>query len=554
MVREAGVQAVSICTPHPLHADAIEAAAANGAHVLVEKPLAATLADCDRAIGACAAAGVRLGVISQRRFYPPIVRMKAAIDAGKIGAPVLATVDILGWRDEAYYASNPWRGTWAGEGGGVLVNQAPHQLDLLQWFMGPVEELSGYWDNLNHPSIPVDDTAVAVIRFRSGGARRASSPATRSARASAASSTSTGRTGRRSGPGPTRARCSSPGSPRRVEPAVNDLWTIEGEADRLPGWQAEDRAFAAAHDPMSWFHERQIEDFLDAILEDRPPAVDGAEGRKVVELFTAIYRSQRDHRPVAFPLDPEADRDDLDGRLAPQPTTTGRPMKALLLTAPGVLEIADVPEPAMGDDDVLVASAPSASAAATSTAWTAAPAGASRRSSWGTRRPGSSRRSADRSTAGPPGDPVTFDSTVYCGACAFCVEGLINLCDRRRVLGVATDEYRRDGAFAERVAVPARILHRLPAGVSMVEAALAEPLAVALHAVSRAPVAGAESVLVVGDRAHRAADHRRRCARPAASGSSRSTSAWPGSPARRRWGPRTSSRAAARTSATGCAT
>ena len=137
MLRESDVQAVSICTPHPLHADAIETAAAHGVHVLVEKPLAATLGDCDRAIAACAAAGVKLGVISQRRFYPPIQRMRAAIDAGKIGRPALATVDALGWRDAAYYASDPWRGTWASEGGGVLVNQAPHQLDLLLWLMGP---------------------------------------------------------------------------------------------------------------------------------------------------------------------------------------------------------------------------------------------------------------------------------------------------------------------------------------------------------------------------------------------------------------------------------
>ena len=90
MLRESKVEAVSICTPHPLHAEAIEIAAAHGVHVLVEKPLAATLADCDRAIAACAAAGVRLGVVSQRRFYPPIQRMKAAIDAGKIGRPALA--------------------------------------------------------------------------------------------------------------------------------------------------------------------------------------------------------------------------------------------------------------------------------------------------------------------------------------------------------------------------------------------------------------------------------------------------------------------------------
>ena len=315
MVREAGVQAVSVCTPHPLHAAAIEAAAANGAHVLVEKPLAATLADCDRAIAACVAAGVRLGVVSQRRFYPPILRMKAAIDAGKIGWPLLATVDILGWRDDAYYASNPWRGTWAGEGGGVLVNQAPHQLDLLQWFMGPIEELSGYWGNLNHPAIPVDDTAVAVMRFRGGGLGVV--VASNSQRPGIGGSLHVhGSNGSSVGTLTDSGSMFISGVTERVEPAINDLWTIDGEADRLAAWQAEDRAFAIDHDPMWWFHERQIEDFLAAIVEDRPPAVDGAEGRKVVELFTAIYRSQRDHRPVAFPLVPEADRDDLDGRLA----------------------------------------------------------------------------------------------------------------------------------------------------------------------------------------------------------------------------------------------
>ena len=96
------------------------------------------------------------------------------------------------------------------------------------------------------------------------------------------------------------------------------------------------------------------------------------------------------------------------------------------------------------------------------------------------------------------GDAVTFDSTVYCGRCRYCADGLTNLCDDRRVLGVATPEWRRDGAFAERIAVPARIVHRIPAGVSMTEAALAEPLAVALHAVSRAPVEFAGSAVVIG--------------------------------------------------------
>ena len=76
---------------------------------------------------------------------------------------------MLGWRDEKYYKSDPWRGTWKGEGGGVLVNQAPHQLDLLQWYMGPIDELFGYWENLNHPYIEVEDTAIAVIKFKNGG-------------------------------------------------------------------------------------------------------------------------------------------------------------------------------------------------------------------------------------------------------------------------------------------------------------------------------------------------------------------------------------------------
>ena len=229
------------------HADAIEVAAAHGVHVLVEKPLAATLADCDRAIAACAAAGVQLGVISQRRFYPPILRMKAAIDAGRIGRPALATVDVLGWRDAAYYASNPWRGTWAGEGGGVLVNQAPHQLDLLLWLMGPVEELFGYWDNLNHPGIEVDDTAVAVIRFRGGGLGDDRASATPRTRASHGRIHVHGSNGASIGTQTDFGSMFISGVTTSVEPPVNDLWTIDGEAGPAGGaGRREDRAFGGA--------------------------------------------------------------------------------------------------------------------------------------------------------------------------------------------------------------------------------------------------------------------------------------------------------------------
>src|SRR5205085_731390 len=128
-----------------------------------------TLKDCDAMIDAATEMTKKLGVVSQRRFFPASLRCKKAIDDGRIGTPMIGTVTMLGWRDKKYYESDPWRGKWSTEGGGVLVNQAPHQLDLLLWLMGQAAEVSGTWANLNHPTVEVDDTAVAAIRFRNGG-------------------------------------------------------------------------------------------------------------------------------------------------------------------------------------------------------------------------------------------------------------------------------------------------------------------------------------------------------------------------------------------------
>ena len=173
-------------------------------------------------------------------------------------------------------------------------------------------------------------------------------------------------------------------------------------------------------------------------------------------------------------------------------------MKALLLSAPGVLELADVPEPVPGPDDVVVA----VRAAGICGSDVHGMDGSSGRRVpplvMGHEAAGVIHAVGTGVRGWSAGDAVTFDSTVFCGSCRFCADGLVNLCDRRRVLGVATGEYRRDGAFAERVVVPARILHRVPPGVSMTEAALAEPLAVALHAVSLAPTAVRGTPLVIG--------------------------------------------------------
>ena len=284
MLREARPEAVLIATPHPLHAEPTVLAAQAGAHVLVEKPMAATLADCDAMLQATRQAGVRLGVISQRRLLDPVRRMKAAIDAGKIGKPALGVFTMYSWREPSYYASDPWRGKWDSEGGGVLVNQSPHQLDLLQWFMGPIAEISGAWANVNHPTVEVDDTAVAVLRFANGGLG--------SIVTSVAQKPGIyckvhihGSSGASVGVETDRGATFVAGMSRIKEPALNDIWTIPGEEHRLAEFQAEDRARFDTIDATTHYHRLQIEDFLHAIREDRPPLVTGEEGRIVVEIF-----------------------------------------------------------------------------------------------------------------------------------------------------------------------------------------------------------------------------------------------------------------------------
>jgi predicted dehydrogenase len=304
MLRQAAPEAVCVCTPHPLHAEPAVLAAEAGAHVLVEKPMAASLADCDAMLAAARRTGVRLGVVSQRRWSEPVRRMRQAIDAGKIGQPVLGVVAMFNWRDEAYYRSDPWRGKWDAEGGGVLVNQAPHQLDLLQWFMGEVDEVSGLWANLNHPGIEVEDTALAILRFKSGGV--GSVVASLSQKPGLFTRVHVhGSTGAGVGVETDRGASFVAGVSSIVEPPLTELWNVPGEEHLLPRFQDEDRAAFARIDATNHYHALQIRDFLRAVLDDRPPLVTGDDGRRVVKLFTAVYRSQRERRPISFPIGPE---------------------------------------------------------------------------------------------------------------------------------------------------------------------------------------------------------------------------------------------------------
>ncbi|QDT17160.1 Gfo/Idh/MocA family protein [Alienimonas californiensis] len=302
LLRSARPEALLIATPHPLHAAPAVAALEAGVHVLVEKPLAATVEDCDAMLDAADRGGATLGVVSQRRYYEPVVRMRRAIDAGKIGRPVLGLFLMYSWRDPAYYRSDPWRGRWAtkdgaGEGGGVLVNQSPHQLDLLQWFLGEPEEVTGYWANLNHPTVEVEDSAVAALRFRGGGLGSILTSLSQdpgiytkvhvhgSNGASVGVQTDTGAS-------------FVAGVSGIADPPLNDVWTIAGEQGELEAFRRQDAAAFAAVDGTTHYHELNIADFLRAVRDGAQPPVTGAEGRTVVAMFQAIYESNRTGRSV----------------------------------------------------------------------------------------------------------------------------------------------------------------------------------------------------------------------------------------------------------------
>lgn len=307
---------IIVATPHPAHAASAVPAARAGLHVLVEKPLAASLEDCDAILAAARAGGGNLGIICQRRFFEPCQRIRRAIDEGKLGRPVLGTVTMLGWRDAAYYRSDPWRGSWQGEGGGVLVNQAPHQLDLLLWYLGEVEELFGYHANLNHPTIEVEDTAVAVLRFKNGAlgnivVSNSQNPALYG------KVTVHGSNGASVGVQTDGGAMFIAGMSNITEPPVNDLWTVSAEENRLAQWRQEDTALFNSINAVEHYHRLQIQDFLQSIIDKRPPLITGEQGRQTVELFTGIYRATRDHRALRFPLLPESGRSDFDGRLCP---------------------------------------------------------------------------------------------------------------------------------------------------------------------------------------------------------------------------------------------
>jgi predicted dehydrogenase len=168
MLAHPGLDVVCICTPSGAHLEPALAAARAGKHVVVEKPLEITLSRCDAIIEACDTAGVSLCTIFPSRFTAANLRLKEAVCGGRFGRLTLADTYVKWWRTQEYYDSGGWRGTWELDGGGALMNQAIHNVDLLCWLMGDVDSVVALTATLAHARIEVEDTAVASVRFKSG--------------------------------------------------------------------------------------------------------------------------------------------------------------------------------------------------------------------------------------------------------------------------------------------------------------------------------------------------------------------------------------------------
>ncbi|HAN96355.1 MAG TPA: oxidoreductase [Planctomycetaceae bacterium] len=286
-----GLDVVTIATPSGAHLEPALAAAAAGKHVIVEKPLEITLKRCDAMIDACRRAGVLLATIFPSRFHRAARLLKEAVEQERFGRLTLGDAYVKWYRSQQYYDSGAWRGTWDLDGGGALMNQAIHSVDLLTWIMGPVTEIAAFTGTLAHERIEVEDTAVATLRFANGalGTIEATTAA-------------------------------FPGSLKRIEIHGDGGSAVLQEED-LTLWEfarprASDRKIreamagrtttgGGAADPKAIGHHGHaalFKEVVGAIRGGNPLTCDGNEGRRAVEIILGLYKAAETGRRVSFPL------------------------------------------------------------------------------------------------------------------------------------------------------------------------------------------------------------------------------------------------------------
>ena len=296
MLSGVDLDAVCVCTPSGMHAEGAITALEAGKDVIIEKPVDVTLKAADRLIEVQRATGRRVAVVSQHRFDAGTQAVREALVRGEFGRLTSGSADVRWWRSQSYYDSGGWRGTWELDGGGVLINQAIHSIDLLQWLMGQVGEVTAHTGLLAHERIEVEDTAIAILKFANGTlgtivATTAAYPglttriAVHGDRGSAIIDDDE------------LTYFYAAGEGQQGE----DYGAGENQAERLKEQYGEGEAGpGAGADPgsLSMAHRDQIEDFVEAVREGREPLVNLQEGRKALAIIRGIYKSARTGRPV----------------------------------------------------------------------------------------------------------------------------------------------------------------------------------------------------------------------------------------------------------------
>jgi UDP-N-acetyl-2-amino-2-deoxyglucuronate dehydrogenase len=306
------IDAVSVCTPSGRHAEIAIEALAHGKHVLIEKPVDVSTAAARRIKAAQREAGTTVGVISQHRFDPGNLAIRAAIDDGRFGRVVAAQATVPWWRSQQYYDSGAWRGTWALDGGGAVMNQGVHTVDLLTWFLGEPVEVFAWTATSAHERIEVEDVAVATVRFASGAlatilATTACNPGTGTEIHVMGDQGNAIVVNDRLTHFVTTAQHAQDGRLADVHESEEARFT-EPESAAM---EAPSDTAAASHPTAvrgqhnrqylhSNAHARQYRDFVDAVASGRPPKVGLDEGERALALVRAVYESQAAGRPMRF--------------------------------------------------------------------------------------------------------------------------------------------------------------------------------------------------------------------------------------------------------------
>ena len=288
MITEARLDLVSIATPPSTHASLSIAALEAGIHVLVEKPMAPSLEECDAMLAAQQRSGRLLSVVAQNRFRDDLVTLKAVVDSGLLGSIAHVRVDSAWWRGLPYY-DLWWRGTWEKEGGGCTLNHAIHHIDLLLWLLGSPTEITAMLANAQHDNSEVEDLSVAVFRYPRGLAQLTSSVVHHGEEQEIVIQGE-------------RARVSQPFKIVAERSDAAGFPAKGGDADRVAAIEE----VVAAREPLEHRgHRGQIGDLLAAITDGRAPIADGQDGRNAIEVVTAIYKAGIEHRVVTLPLAPD---------------------------------------------------------------------------------------------------------------------------------------------------------------------------------------------------------------------------------------------------------